>query len=107
MLTIAFWNWIRLCEPYVQWHMLEETFGSELASEVSWKYFQEVHSNIYKFREEYNTEKKIDDILPRRNSQWLIDEVATVKKGLLKLLQNVVLIRHSSNPNAFYPVCMK
>lgn len=43
-------------------------------------------------------------IVPRKNSSWLVNEVTSIKEGLLKLFQNVVLIRHPKDKDAFYPV---
>jgi len=37
------------------------------------------------------------------SAKWLEMEVGVIKKGLLKCVQNVVLIRNPSDPESFYP----
>jgi hypothetical protein len=44
------------------------------------------------------------DMKPRPNSpDWLVAETAQIRKGLLTLRQNLVLIRDPENPDALYP----
>jgi len=46
----------------------------------------------------------IASISVRPNSpQWLVDEVAATKSGLLALRQNVVLLRDPDRPDRLYP----
>lgn len=42
----------------------------------------------------------------RPNSpDWLVEETAKIRKGLLTLRQNLVLVRDPENPEALYPRC--
>lgn len=44
------------------------------------------------------------DLKPRPNSpDWLVAETAQIRKGLLTLRQNLVLVRDPENPDALYP----
>jgi 4-alpha-glucanotransferase len=46
------------------------------------------------------------DMKARPNSpDWLVEETATIRKGLLTLRQNLVLLRDPENPEALYPRC--
>jgi hypothetical protein len=46
------------------------------------------------------------DMKARPNSPgWLVEETATIRKGLLTLRQNLVLLRDPENPEALYPRC--
>ena len=51
------------------------------------------------------SELAIAAIAARPNSpQWLVDEVAKTRAGLLRLRQNVVLLRNADEPDSFFPV---
>lgn len=97
------WDFDRLCKPHLSWRYLVEVFG-DLASEVSINYFHETQNGNFEFRDEYNSEKLIQNIKSSRHLHWLESEIQTIKKGLLKCIQNVVLIRHPEDDHAFYPV---
>lgn len=98
------WDLDRLCEPYVRWPLLEQMFGNTLALEVSAKYFVEVGNGQYCFRPQYSSEKLINDIPVRPDSpDWLRKELSAVKTGLMRLRQNVCLLRDDEDPHAFYP----
>lgn len=44
------------------------------------------------------------DLKPRPNSpDWLVAETVQIRKGLLTLRQNLVLVRDPENPDALYP----
>lgn len=44
------------------------------------------------------------DMKARPNSpDWLVEETAKTRKGLLTLRQNLVLVRDPENPEALYP----
>ena len=56
-------------------------------------------------RQPFPSEVAIAAIEARPNSpQWLQEEVAKTKKGLMRLRQNVVLLRNSDEPDSFFPV---
>lgn len=45
-------------------------------------------------------------IKPRPGSpDWLVEEVQRTQHGLMRLRQNVVLLRDPADSNHFYPVC--
>lgn len=51
------------------------------------------------------SEAAIAAIEARPNSpEWLQEEVARTRKGLMQLRQNVVLLRNSDEPDSFFPV---
>ncbi len=51
------------------------------------------------------SEVAIAAIEARPNSpQWLQEEVAKTRRGLMRLRQNVVLLRNSDEPDSFFPV---
>eukprot|EP00210_Caulerpa_lentillifera_P004848 g4629.t1 len=96
------WDFDRLCKPHLPWKFLQKVFG-DLADEVSVNYLREVKNRVFEFRDQYNSEKQIQKIESSRHLQWLESEITTIKKGLLKCIQNVVLIRHPQDESVFYP----
>ena len=52
------------------------------------------------------SEAAIKAIEPRPNSpDWLVEEVQRARAGLMRLRQNVVLLRNPDDSESFYPVC--
>lgn len=52
------WDFNRLSTPYVRCHILMRKFGDRW-TEIADKYFDEFEHLCYRFKEQYNTEKKI------------------------------------------------
>lgn len=99
------WDFDRLCDPYITWPILESLFGVELAGEVTCKYLVEVGNHRYRLRPQYSSEAALAAIKPRTGlPPDLVAEVEFIRDGLLKLRQNVVLLRDEEDPNRFYPV---
>mmetsp|Transcript_13105 Transcript_13105/g.39668 ORF Transcript_13105/g.39668 Transcript_13105/m.39668 type:complete len:1026 (-) Transcript_13105:2008-5085(-) len=98
------WDIDRLCEPYVTWALLQDTFG-ELAADVASKYFEEnTVTHRYSFRGSFKSEAGIMAIKARKDSpEWLEEEVAHTRTGLMHLRQNVVLLHNPDEPDSFYP----
>ena len=44
-------------------------------------------------------------IAPRPESpQWLVEEISRTRAGLMRLRQNIVLLRNTDDSESFYPV---
>lgn len=93
----------RLCEPHITTALLEQEFG-DLAPDISARYLTEDDQHFLHLRAAFNTEKKIQSVKPRHSIQLLESETELVKRGLLKCVQNVILLRHPTDANVFYPV---
>eukprot|EP00878_Enallax_costatus_P005731 GHUV01006009.1.p1 GENE.GHUV01006009.1~~GHUV01006009.1.p1 ORF type:complete len:779 (+),score=167.27 GHUV01006009.1:209-2338(+) len=95
----------RLTEPYVTKALLKKLFGPELALEVSARYFIEGEGpGGYRFRPEYYSEKVLWELKERPGSpDWLVEEIAKTRKGLLTLRQNLILVRDPEDPQRLYP----
>lgn len=98
------WDIDRICDPYVTWPLLQEEFG-DLAADVASKYFEENHAtHRYSFRPAFSSESGIAAIKARPESPgWLEEEVSRTRSGLMRLRQNVVLLRNQDEPDSFYP----
>ena len=92
-----------MCKPHVTSALLEKYF-SDLAPEVSTRYFTEDERHLFHLRESFDTEMKVTSVRPRYSVRWLETETEVIKHGLLKCVQNVILIRHPTDNDIFYPV---
>ena len=70
------------------------------------RYLQEQANGRYRFRSRYATEAALAALPARRVLPFDLpaEEAEAVRRGLLALRQNVVLLRDPEDPNAFYPV---
>jgi hypothetical protein len=109
------WFVDRLCEPWVTSERLRALFGDR-DGEAAGRFFEETGaetkpdgtvSTTYRFRKEYNTERGLlsSEALRVRDGSpdWLVKETEELRRGLMTLLQNVILLRDPDDADAFYP----
>eukprot|EP00899_Mesostigma_viride_P026610 jgi/Mesvir1/7133/Mv09233-RA.1 len=98
------WDLDRLTKPYVRTHLLKEYFGDEWR-DIALHYFNEVSPDTFELRPEVSTEKDICAHLKLRDGspEWLVKETLHTKNCLLKLIQNVLLLRDLDDPKYLYP----
>lgn len=99
------WDIERYVKPYIRWHLLYAKFGSD-AEWVSKTFFKSRNidplDDWYDFKDEYNSEKKIEDAC----QEMFADNPGKMnhyKKCLTQLIDDVLLIRDPKVPNYFYP----
>lgn len=97
------WDFDRLSRPYILQENLKEIFGPSWTV-VAANFMNEYQKNLYEFREDCNTEKKIASTLKScmEKSLFLENEVE-LRCKLFDLMQNIVLIRDPEDPWKFYP----
>lgn len=87
------WDIDRYVKPYVRWHLLRDKFGDE-AEFVSHKYFNSMNRDAwddwYEFKDEYNTEKKIDEAVSKDISD--LGKRKHYRDCLMQLLGDVLLL---------------
>lgn len=97
------WDFNRLTRPYVTRELLEDKFGTSW-SIIASMFFEEFQKNLYEFKEECNTEKKIASKLKSCLEKSMLPESEEKLRGqLFDLIKNVVLIRDPEDPKKFYP----
>ena len=98
------WDIDRYVRPYVRWHLIRDKFGAE-AEEVARKYFNsrdlDPSDDYYNFKEDYNTEKKIDAALRKEfaNDEQKLNHYRTC---LFQLLGDVMLIPDANIANHYH-----
>ena len=56
---LGWFDYGRLCEPYIRWHMLEAIFGKE-AQSVFEEYLDAAGYGAYRFKEQLNTQRRLE-----------------------------------------------
>ncbi|EGG21415.1 4-alpha-glucanotransferase [Cavenderia fasciculata] len=88
------WDLDRLTKPYIRYHTLREQFG-EYSDTVAKKFLKEYSPNCFKLLPQFETERLIDTNLEKDDQMY--------KPGLLKLVQNVSLLKDQDDENRYYP----
>ncbi|PKA61776.1 4-alpha-glucanotransferase DPE2 [Apostasia shenzhenica] len=97
------WDFDRLSSPYIRQNMLEDKFGS-IWPIIASGFLNEYTIQCYEFKMECNTEKKIITKLLSSPEKTLWEgKELEIRRGLLDLIQNVVLIRDPEDQRKFYP----
>lgn len=86
----------RYCQPYITNDILNNFF-KEKADWVKHEFLENDEEGIYKFKREFNTQRKIEKWF---NDQSAIEE--QIKQPLFNLISNVLLFRDEDNEDAFH-----
>lgn len=95
-------NYERFCKPLIKNYMLEDLFG-EGAEEVKKVFLEEIDDGNYRLREEFNTQRKVEDHFIA-NPFESKEQEDLLKNGLFTLIGNLLFFEEpGSNGNAFHP----
>lgn len=100
------WDIDRLTKPYIRLgFVMEHGFSKHDAMYLAQQFFNQIGDDRYEFRSDLNTEV---DIIKHINSFPESNDAALswksrVKKCMISLVKNVVLLRDKENPDIFYP----
>lgn len=95
------WDENRLLKPYLIEHVLYSTFG-KYTDDVKREYLLPDGWQCYKFKPEFDTQKKIEKHFSSLGYNFGNKEVL-VRDGLYKLHCEVLFMRDLRNPNNFHP----
>lgn len=95
------WDESRYLKPYLRDHVVRAIFG-KYADDVMREYLQTDGWQNYKFKPEYNTQKKIEAHFASLGYNFTTKEVA-IRDGLYALHCEVLLVRDKNNPSKFNP----
>ncbi|MDR2833555.1 MAG: 4-alpha-glucanotransferase [Streptococcaceae bacterium] len=88
------WGIERFLEPFIKDFVLDEIFGSENRTFIIQNFLDIAYEGGYKFKEEYNTQKKIEQL-------GEMDDV--IRDGLYTLHENVIFVVDHKNPELYHP----
>ncbi|CAA6654001.1 unnamed protein product [Spirodela intermedia] len=97
------WDFDRLSRPYIRQETLQDKFGTFWPGIIA-HFLDENPNHCFQFKDQCNTEKKIVAKVETGTgkSLWL-DRKDKILRGLIDLLQNIVLIRDPEDGSKFYP----
>jgi 4-alpha-glucanotransferase len=95
------WDENRFLKPYLKENVVNATFG-KYSDEVTREYFLTDGWQNFKFKPEYDTQKKIEAHFATLGYNFGTKEVL-IRDGLYALHCEVLFIRDSRNPNKFHP----
>nr|AAB86444.1 4-alpha-glucanotransferase [Arabidopsis thaliana] len=97
------WDFDRLSKPYIQKKFLEEKFG-DFWPFIASNFLNETQKDMYEFKEDCNTEKKIVAKLKSlAEKSLLLENEDKVRRDVFDILRNVVLIKDPEDARKFYP----
>ena len=91
----------RMTKPYIREHFLHDYFG-DYTSEVKEKYLNETSYGCFELKNEYNTQRKIMEVLWKENQQHS-DKEYVIKQGLLNLCNQILFLQDKNDDNKFHP----
>jgi 4-alpha-glucanotransferase len=95
------WDENRFLKPYLKEHVIYATFG-KYSDEVTREYFLTDGWQNFKFKPEYDTQKKIEAHFASLGYNFGTKEVL-IRDGLYALHCEVLFIRDSRHPDKFHP----
>ena len=95
------WDENRFLKPFLKEHVLYATFG-KYTDEVIRKYFVPDGWQQFKFKPEFDTQKKIETHFASLGYNFRKEEVL-IRDGLYAMHCEVLFIRDARNPNLFHP----
>ena len=87
-----------MTEPFIADWVLDRVFGAK-ADFVRENFVERVHDDIYRMREPYNTQRKVEAAFKGKEN----DEDFWIRDGLYALISNVLFVRDRKNPNLYHP----
>ena len=109
--TIDELNWLniefnedRFCKPYIRDYIYYK-YGYEDAELLKSKYLDEYAQGCYNLKEEVNTQEKIKNnlVIDKNASEEKKEQILRIKKILMKLVTEVLLIKDKNNANCYHP----
>ena len=102
--NMGLWDIERYVKPYVKMHLLQRKFGAN-ASEIAKKYFEprgvDENDDTYDFKDEYNTEKKIQAAI-KADSTIPEAQKKAIQQSLFELIGNVILIEDPERKGCYH-----
>ncbi|MPM83596.1 hypothetical protein SDC9_130665 [bioreactor metagenome] len=91
-------NYDRDCLPYIKEYMLDEYFGYDKES-VKNEFLEDFGWQTYKFKEQYNTQKKIETYL-NENPDSIFN---SYKETLFALISEVLFVQEPTDHSLYHP----
>lgn len=96
-----YWDEDRYLKPYLKEHVLYETFG-EYTQEIIQKYLEISGWQSFKFKFEYNSQRKIEEYF-EKTLEKISEKEAFIRDGLYMLHSEVIFVTDLHDANKFHP----
>ncbi|AIZ62598.1 hypothetical protein PK28_00900 [Hymenobacter sp. DG25B] len=90
---LGWFDYRRLCEPYIRWHMLRDIFGND-AEAVRSEFLEDSGYEAFRLREEVRTQRQIEAVFEEklRQEPGRADHLRHLRDGLYKLVNEVLFL---------------
>jgi len=95
------WNEDRFIKPFLKEYVLLNTFGKQAKNVIS-DYFEPIGLQQYKFKPEFDSQKKIKTYFTSLNQEFRNEDVI-IRDGLYAMHCEVLFVRDTRKPNKFHP----
>ena len=92
----------RMTHPYIREYMLRETFG-ENANRVKSQFLELVTVGVYRFKERYDTQRKLNAYFARHPKEYTTPDGARTARGLMNLHCEVLFVEDLNQPGKYHP----
>ncbi|MBP5260084.1 MAG: 4-alpha-glucanotransferase [Paludibacteraceae bacterium] len=92
----------RMTHPYIREYMLPELFG-EKADVIKSQFLDLVTVGIYRFKEQYNTQKKLLDFFAKHRKDYADPDDAALAQHLMDLHCEVLFVEDMAQPGKYHP----
>ncbi|MCB2378501.1 4-alpha-glucanotransferase [Hymenobacter sp. BT635] len=100
---IGWFDYARLCEPYIRWHLLTDIFR-EQADAVRQEFLDEASHGVFHLKAHLRTQRQIERVFEQKiaNDPGNTDHYVWLRTGLYKLV-NEVLFVPAEQPDFYHP----
>lgn len=101
---LGWWDWQRLTQPYIRWHILEELFGPD-AHAVREEFLEDAGHGAFRVQEFVNTQRKVEAIFAAKLEFAAGDEeqrLTRQRNGLYRLLTEVLFVEAEGSNGEFW-----
>ncbi|TYZ13560.1 4-alpha-glucanotransferase [Hymenobacter lutimineralis] len=90
---LGWFDYPRLCEPYIRWHMLRDIFGGE-ADAVRQEFLEESGYEAFRFQDHVRTQRQIEAVFEEklRTRPEQAEALRRVRDGLYRLVNEVLFL---------------
>ncbi|OWP63791.1 4-alpha-glucanotransferase [Hymenobacter amundsenii] len=101
---LGWFDYGRLCEPYIRWHILEDVFHGQ-AQAVFEEFMEDAGYGAIRLREPVRTQRQIEAVINEKISQnpANTDHYRWLRAGLFGLVNEVLFVPDDQLPDHYHP----
>ncbi|UPL48912.1 4-alpha-glucanotransferase [Hymenobacter sublimis] len=101
---IGWFDYGRLCEPYIRWHVLQETFHGQ-AQAVFDEFMEDAGYGAIRLKEFVRTQRQVEAVMGEKMQQdpANTDHYTWLRTGLYRLINEVLFVPDDQQPGFYHP----